>query len=142
MIIYIDENLPRVLAQGFNILQKPENIRLKLGDPIDVKSILDEFGSGAQDETWIPQAGKEGACIITQDYQIKRIRHQRELCEKYNLGMFYFRPPSKGGFTYWDMVKMMVIHWQEIIEIASREKRPFSFKATSRSGKLERLEST
>lgn len=54
MIIYIDENLPRVLAQGFNILQKPENIRLKLGDPIDVKSILDEFGSGAQDETWIP----------------------------------------------------------------------------------------
>lgn len=139
MIIYIDENMPSVLAQGFNLLQAPENIRLKLKDLIEVKSIKKEFGEGAKDEDWIPQAGKQRACVITQDYNINRIKHQRALCEKYNLGMFYFRPPSKSGFTYWHMLEMLVKHWPEIIKKASWEERPFSYKITSKSSKLEQM---
>lgn len=140
MIIFIDENLPSVLAKGFDLLQKPESIRLKLKDQIEVRSIKDEYGTGTLDEVWIPQAGEKGACIITQDYNIKRMKHQRELCEKYNLGMFYFKPPSNSGFTYWDMVKTMVKHWPEIIKVASREDRPFSYKITARSTGLEKLD--
>lgn len=41
MNIYIDENMPEMLADGFNILQEPENFRLKLRDKIIVKSIVD-----------------------------------------------------------------------------------------------------
>lgn len=104
MIIYIDENLPSVLAEGFDVLQAPENKRLRLKDPIIVRSIKREFGQGIKDEDWIPQAGGQGACVITQDYNIKRIKHQRKLCEEHSLGMFYFRPPSKNGFSYWDML--------------------------------------
>lgn len=70
MIIYIDENLAPVLAEGFNILQRPENLRLKIQDPIEVRSIKKVFGAGALDEDWIPVAGQEGACVITQDYNI------------------------------------------------------------------------
>lgn len=29
MIIYLDENLPLSLAEGFNILQEPQNFKLK-----------------------------------------------------------------------------------------------------------------
>jgi hypothetical protein len=83
-------------------------------------------------------AGAQNACIITQDYNIQRITHQRELCEQYGLGMFYFRPPSKNGFRYWDMLKMMVKHWPDIIKIAQKKKRPFAYKASSK-GKLEAL---
>lgn len=100
------------LARGFDILQKPENLKLK--EPVEVKSIRDAFGQGALDEEWIPLAGQAGSCVITQDFNIQRIRHQRELCESYGLGLFYFRPPSRNGFRYWDMLTLMVKHWPDM----------------------------
>jgi hypothetical protein len=75
MIIYIDENMPPTLAEGLNILQEPENIRS--GILVEVKSIKTVFGKGIKDEDWIPLAGKQEACIITQDYNIQRTRHQK-----------------------------------------------------------------
>lgn len=132
--------MPSILAEGFNLLQSPLNFKLKLKDEIEVKSIEQEFGAGALDEDWIPELGKNKSCVITQDYNINRIKHQKALCEQYNLGMFYFRPPSKNGFTYWEMVKLLVKHWPEIAKVASKSKRPFSFKITSRSASLEELQ--
>ena len=136
MTIYIDENLSPYLAQGFQILQAPEN--LKLEQPINVESIKDKFGRGAKDEDWIPIAGQTAACIITQDYNIHRIRHQRELCNQYQLGMFYFKPQSKNGIQYWDMLALMVKHWKEISGLAIMEKRPFAYQITPRGG-IKRL---
>jgi len=78
MRIYVNENMSPYLARGFDILQKPEN--LKLREPIEVRSIKNEFGEGALDEDWIPLVGTQNSCIITQDYNIKRISHQRKLC--------------------------------------------------------------
>ncbi len=138
MIIYIDENMPSVLAKGFNLLHEPENINLDSNKQIIVKSIIDVFDRGIKDEEWIPKLGKEKACVITQDYNIHRIKHQNQLCKKYHLGMFYFRPPSKKGFRYWDMVKLLVKHWPEIIKIVSQEKTPFAYKISSR-GKIEKM---
>lgn len=132
MIIYIDENMSPFLSRGFNILQSPENTNLR--ESIEVFSIKDKFGTGAKDEDWIPVAGKSNSCVITQDYSIKRIGHQRELCEEYGLGMFYFRPPSNKGFKYWKMLELMVKHWPKITSISIKEKRPFAYKITSRSG--------
>lgn len=132
MTIYIDENMPPHLARGFDIIQKP--LSIKMAKKIEVKSIKDVFGEGAQDELWIPIAGEEGACVITQDYNIRRIKHQRELCEKYNLGMFYFRPPSKQGFQYWDMITLVVKHWLQIMKTCIKEERPFAYRITSRGG--------
>jgi len=137
MIIYIDENMSPYLARGFNILQAPLNVKLR--ESIDVRSIKDDFGQGALDEDWIPLAGEKGACVITQDYNIKRIKHQQTLCEQFNLGMFYFRPPSKNGFNYWEMLTLMVKHWLQINKIAITQKRPFAYKVTAK-GSLEELE--
>lgn len=135
MIIYIDENMPPHLARGFNILQKPENT--KLMESIEVRSIKDEFGQGVKDEEWIPKAGETSSCVITQDFNIHRINHQRELCEQYGLGMFYFRPPSKNCFLYWDMLKLMVKHWPGISRASTRESRPFAYKITSKGEMTE-----
>jgi len=35
------------------------------------------------------------------------------------------------------MLKMLVKHWPEIIKKATKEKRPFAYKVTSKSTKLE-----
>jgi hypothetical protein len=135
MIIYIDENLSPYLAQGFHFLQMPEN--MKLPESVEVRSIRD-FGVGAADEDWIPEAGKSDSCILSQDFNLHRINHQQTLCKQYNLGMFYLRPPCKNGFLYWDMVKLLVKHWPEITKIATSVARPFAYKVTSKS-KLEIL---
>ena len=50
------------------------------------------------------------------------------------------RHPSKNGFSYWDMLKLMVKHWQEITKIAVREKRPFAYKITARGKGLEKMD--
>lgn len=136
MIIYIDENMPHTLAEGLNVLQTPLNAKLR--EAIDVRALTDDFGRGAKDEEWIPQAGEKEACIITQDYTIQRKKIQKTLCEEYKLGMFFFRPPSKSGFNYWEMVKLIIKHWEKITHIALTEKRPFSYRATSK-GDLEKL---
>lgn len=136
MIIYIDENMSPVLARGFNLLQSPMNKRNNL--KIEVRSIKDDFRQGVPDEEWIPKVGKDKACIITQDYNIKRMKHQKALCEKYNLGMFYFRRSSKNGFSYWDMVILIVKHWNKITKKASKEKKPFAYKITSK-GEMKEL---
>ncbi len=63
-------------------------------------SIKERFGQGAKDEDWIPKAGEEGAIIITQDYRIQTTRHQLILYQEYELGIFFFTAPSKGGYSY------------------------------------------
>lgn len=132
MIIFIDENMPPHLARGFNILQQPENA--KLNEHIEIKSIVDEFGRGCLDEDWIPLAGKKKACIITQDYNLRRIKHQKKLCDKFKLGMIYLRPPSKTGYTYWEMIGILHKNWPEICKIVLSQKRPFAYQIRSRSG--------
>lgn len=136
MIIYIDENLPPVLAKGLDILQSPLNAKAR--EPINVRSLTDDFGKGSKDEEWIPQAGKREACIITQDYNIQRKKIQKALYEEYKLGMFFFRPPSRSGFNYWEMVKLIIKHWEKITHIALTEKRHFSYSASSK-GSLEKI---
>jgi hypothetical protein len=136
MIIYLDENLQANLAKGFNILQQPQNLKLK--EKIEIKSILEEFGRGCLDEEWIPLADNNESCIITQDYNLKRIKHQKELCDKFGLGMIYLRPPSKTGFSYWDMVGVLHKNWDEICRTVLSQKRPFAFEIRVRGG-IKRL---
>ncbi len=136
MKIYIDENMPTNLADGLNILQKPLNIDLE--KEIEVCSIKKEFGKGAKDEDWIPEAGRTDACVITQDIRIQRTRQLKELYTNHGLGIFFFKPPSKKGYRYWEMVEILIKHWQEIIKISANTTRPFAYKVTSR-GKLENI---
>ena len=137
MIIYIDENISYHIAHALNALQIPRNN--SLSEPIEIKATVDVFGRGAKDEDWLPQAGAEGACVITQDINIHRIRHQRDLCEIHQLGMFFLKPPSKSGFSYWDLVMIILKHWPEMEQKALREKRAFFYRVTAKGGKLEQV---
>jgi hypothetical protein len=131
MIVYIDENMPPQLARGLNLLQQPLNLKEK--EAIEVKSIKDEFGQGTQDEDWIPKAGKENAIIITQDYRIQRDKNQYALYQEHGLGIFFFKPPSNNGFTYWEMVEQVVKRWEAVKKLVSKEKRPFAYRCSSRT---------
>lgn len=137
MIIYLDENLPKHLAEGFQVLQYPEGF--KSGYQVEVKWIPDEFGRGAKDDEWIPEVGKQKACVITQDMNINRRKHELELYRQHKVGMFFLKGPSKKqGMSVWEMVQTLAKNWSEIIQVMYEEKRPFAFEITLRR-KMKKL---
>ncbi|MDQ3534810.1 MAG: hypothetical protein M3421_04205 [Bacteroidota bacterium] len=137
MIIYLDENLPKHLAQGFHILQYPEG--KKTGFEIEVKYIPDVFTKGAKDEDWIPKAGSQKACIITQDRNIHKRKHELELYRKYKLGFFFLKGKNKKqGLNVWQMVESLAKNWPAIIEKAQTDTRPFAYEISIK-GKLKKL---
>ncbi|MGK7392964.1 MAG: hypothetical protein ACNS62_00260 [Candidatus Cyclobacteriaceae bacterium M3_2C_046] len=134
MILYIDENLPKRFAEGLHTLQEPENYRLKLKDPIEVKSLLTAFGEGVTDEIWIPAAGKQKACVLTQDFNIYNNKHQRELYKQFSLVMFFIRHPRKRNLLYWDILQLIVKHWPEMIKIMVGTSKPFAYSISKNNG--------
>ena len=139
MIIYVDENMPPVFAEGFQTLQAPLVYKLGITESILVKSVATAFKPGIADEDWIPELKNQRACIITQDISIHHRPHQKALYEQYNVGMFFLCPPKKRGLSYWEQVSLLVKYWPAVLEKASNEPRPFSFKITLGSTVLKRI---
>ena len=129
--IFIDENMPPQIARGLQLLQLPQNS--KDGMNINVLSIKDKFGEGAKDEEWIPEVGKLKGIVITQDYRIQSLKHQRELYKEHGVGILFFSPPSKNGFSYWEMVKQIINRWDKIKAIIKKEKTPFAFRCSAKT---------
>lgn len=133
--IYIDENMPGQLAKGLNTLQQPQNSKENV--EIEVFSIKEVFGGGAQDEDWIPKVGAENGIVITQDFRIQSQKHQRELYLQNGVGII-FLSQSKVGLSYWEMVKKIINEWDDIKRIIRREKPPFAYRGTPKT-KFEKL---
>lgn len=129
--IFIDENFPPQLARGLHILQEPQNA--KEGVKIDVFSIKDYFGEGVKDEEWIPKVGEMKGVVITQDVQIRHVKHQRQLFIENGVGILFFTPPSKTGFLYWEIVKQLIKRWDKIKDIARKKKPPFAYRCSANS---------
>lgn len=137
MIIYLDENMPRHLSEGFHTLQYPEGFKTK--QLIEVRYIPSIYGAGAKDVDWIPKVGKEKACVITQDISINRRKHELELYRKHKIGMFFLRGPSKKqGLSIWQMVEALARNWPEIAEKTYNGKRPFAY-TFGLKGKLKKI---
>jgi len=132
--IYIDENFAQKLANGLDVFQ--QHLNLKERSKFKVISIKEHFGKGVKDEDWIPKIGKEKGIVITQDLRIHTTRHQYELYKKHALGVFFFKPPSKG-YSFWEMVEQLIKRWPEIKK-KTRNQRPFAFRYKNK-GKLEEL---
>ena len=135
MRFYFDENITPQIARALSILQ--ENIHNE--GAIKVFNIRDEFGRGAADEEWIPEVGKKGGIVITQDLNIHRTRQQRELYRQFKIGVVFFKPPKKTGYGYWTMIEKIIEAWPDIKRVAKREKKPFAYVIRPRSKRLEEL---
>jgi len=128
MNIYLDENLSEYVADALNFLNKG------YFSNISVVSTKHKFGKGKPDEHIIPPIGEEGGILITRDLNIKKTRLQYDLCKSYNLGVFFIDLP-KGENRHWEMVKSLILHWEEIIDNSLHHKRPFAF-SVRKKGKL------
>lgn len=90
MKFYFDENFSPRLARGLNILERDKTI--------EILNITDGFGRGAADEEWTPLVSHEEKFVISQDYNLHRIRQQRDLYITYKLVILFFALPLKEDF--------------------------------------------
>jgi hypothetical protein len=133
--VYIDENLAPQIACGLNKLQEPLNNKEE--NSYTIYSISEKFGIGIKDEEWIPILGKEGSLVITKDFNIQKTRNQRELYEKYGLGVIFIKPPS--GYKYWEYVQLIIKKWDDIKKIANKTERPFAYTCSPNSSKFNKI---
>ena len=128
MKIFFDENFSPHLAEGLAAFQEGRK-----REEIEVLHCKEKFGRGAKDEDWLPQAARMHGVVITQDLNIHRTRSQWEICEQYKIGIFFFRPPKKSPYTYWEWIREVVKHWEAIKALGKSTPRPFAFEITPRS---------
>lgn len=134
MRVYFDENFSPHLIGGLRHLQEGRR-----SDGVTVCSIVDEFGRGAADETWIPGIASRHGVAITQDINIHRTRAQWELCQSNKIGVFFFKPPKKQGWSYWQIVELVVKNWSEIKRHAGESRRPFAYVVEMHRSSFRRL---
>ncbi len=131
MIIYLDENLAHYVADALNLLSKG------YFKNIEVKSTTSSFGKGAHDEEIIPKIGNEGSVLVTKDFNIKKSSLQYDLCKQFNLGIFFISLP-KNQDKHWEIVKLLIQNWEEIIQKSEKDKYPFAYRMRIK-GKMEKL---
>jgi hypothetical protein len=129
--IFLDENLSEYVADALNFLNKG------YFNNITVISTKIKFGKGAPDETIIPTIGKSKGILITKDINIHKTRLQYQLCEEHKLGVFFLKM-QKGLDKHWEIVKLLINSWEEILEKVEKEKLPFGYEIPVR-GKMKKL---
>ena len=134
MRIYFDENFSPHLVEGLWRIQEGRK-----AEGVTVCSMIDEFGQGADDEEWIPGIARRHGVAITQDVNIHRTRAQWELCQANKIGVFFFKPPRKEGWSYWQIVQLVIRHWPEIKRLTEQSSRPFGYVVEMHRNKFQRL---
>jgi PIN like domain len=129
--IYLDENLSEYVAQALNFLNKG------YFRDVQVFSTKEHFGKGVKDEVIIPGIGKEEGVLITRDINIHKTKFQYELCKLHKIGVFFLAMP-KNQNKHWEMVKLLVVKWEDIIEKITQDRKPFAYRIKV-VGKIERM---
>jgi PIN like domain len=129
--IYLDENLSEYVADALNSLNKG------YFKDILVYSTKIKFGKGQQDEIIIPAIGTSKGILVTKDLNIHKTRFQYQLCEQYGMGVFFLKM-QKGLDKHWEIVKLLINSWEEMLGIISKSQEPFGYEIPIR-GRMRKL---
>jgi len=118
----------------------------------DVSHLFDKFGSGAQDEDFLPKIGQSGDVLVTYDNAMRRytgkhghgaILHAYKVKVLFLPKSFQTHPSGIPASTYpsvsWAQCVWMLRYWHEVDRNVSQIKRLFLVRITDR-GKVEIIE--
>lgn len=127
MIILFDENIPSKIAEGINIIDsanKDTILKCTYTHPY----LLNK--GGELDDNWIEYAGKNRAIIFSFDRDFRQIKSKGKLYVEHNVGVFFFKY-KKGDPIYWQTVKLIINHLNEIKSTIVNVPSPFVFEISS-----------
>lgn len=122
MRIFLDENLSEYVAESLNLLCRGYFPNIEV---VSTK-FVPELGIEAKDEVIIPFVGKERGVLVSRDRGVARTQVHYELCRQCNTLVVFIKLP-KGSDRHWNMVTLLIKHWEEIIQIIT-SKRPKSMR--------------
>ena len=129
MIVYLDENIPDRIAKALKHLEK---------DPtVSIDTLKNKFGEGCLDEDWIPRVGKQNALVFTRDKRIKNDKIQRQLYHEHGVNMIFISSDnSTKDLKYWDLVQVIIKHWQAVKQEFLANNRPITLLCTPKRFEL------
>ncbi|MEO8067584.1 MAG: hypothetical protein ABI599_07830 [Flavobacteriales bacterium] len=127
MLIYFDENLSEHLADGMHHLTL---VHLK---GVEIISAKRDPGKHTPDDDLLKYIAKKDAVFITKDINIHRDRMMAQMCKELGIAMFFLKLPQNEG-KYWDIVRAVIKHWEEMVTIMNTKKRPFAYEVTPKGG--------
>lgn len=72
---------------------------------------------GAADEEWLPVVGDNGLIVLMRDKRIRYRRPERERLMDHGVKAFCLT--ASGNQSRWDMLQLLVRHWDRIEETAT-----------------------
>lgn len=126
--IIFDENFSPYLSKGLNVFQSGRE-----SEQVEVLHLNDICERGTTDDKWIPIVAKLNSIVVTQDNNIYRTQTINQLCKDNNLGMFFFKQPKNTPIDYWNWIKWILKHWDQLKGISHSEIKPFSYVITYKS---------
>jgi hypothetical protein len=122
MRILFDENVPNKLVEGLISLTP-----LVSNQEIIISSVKLLNKTGTPDDKVLELVGKDGI-LITYDKDFKTQQHLFPIIKEYNIGVFFIRQPKIK--TFWLLVKLIIEHWERLLEVAEVTDKPFIFEVT------------
>ena len=129
--IYLDENLSEYVADALNSLNKG------YFKDVIVYSTKLKLGKGEPDEVIIPFIGNTNGILVTKDLNIHKTKLQYQLCKEFKIGIFFLKM-QRGMDRHWEIVRLLINSWEEILDKIRRDKRPFGYEIPVR-GKMKKI---
>jgi len=124
--VYFDENFPENLFLGLKHL----NLSYHESKDFEFNYIPKEFYKSCPDEEWIPTVGENFGIVFTYDFNINKTRQLYQLSQETKTSFVFLRPTIKGAMNYWETIKILIKHWEEIIKQFKRLEKPFTLRIT------------
>lgn len=123
MDFYFDEQLPKLVAEALNTLEKHDGINRVLSTEI-------EFGKGIKDPDLYQLLKKCDGILITKDLKMITRKNEFSLITELGITVFFINLPDGSNFN--DIYQTIIVKWQEIKKICKKRKRPFLCKIKMR----------
>lgn len=68
-----------------------------------------------------------------------RTSSQFELCRKHNIFIFFILNRKNKSYKHWDIVRLLINHWEKIMDIVDKSKPPAAYLIKTRGG-LEKID--
>lgn len=124
---FIDENM---LGVGYAL----DAVRADIAYP--GHRDCNDIARGTKDHIWLPRVGQRGWAVIMRDKRIRSRPGERELLRRHRIRAFCLT--GSGDQTSWEMLQLLVRHWDSMQQRLLELDGPFLFGIT-RNG-LRRLQ--
>lgn len=108
------------------ISPRVSNAIREMGEPANHVYDVDELGRGAKDHQILPHCGRYDVSLVTLDRKIATLPHYISLVREFDVRVFFVSSQRRKETPVpWEILKIVVKHWEEMKRIHDQGSAPF-----------------